>query len=141
MILNAGISGTSSILIPLQYPQIIRAALRFKLPRIVVHCDAGPMVRTTPRYFIQHAACTHTALLACRLAIFCCSCSFSVCALAIACSSHHCTPPTRLLAHLGPGVEACHARSCTPYDIAMGAIYLASDESRYVSSISLQISG
>ncbi|TLU71580.1 SDR family NAD(P)-dependent oxidoreductase [Lichenicoccus roseus] len=29
----------------------------------------------------------------------------------------------------------------TPYDIAMGAVYLASDESRYVSSISLQISG
>lgn len=29
----------------------------------------------------------------------------------------------------------------TPYDIAMGALYLASDESRYVSSISLQISG
>jgi 3(or 17)beta-hydroxysteroid dehydrogenase len=29
----------------------------------------------------------------------------------------------------------------TPQDVAMGAVYLASDESRYVSSISLQISG
>ena len=56
-------------LIPLEHAQIIRTALRSKLPGVFVHRDAGPIVRPHRVILSSIPACTQAALLACRLAI------------------------------------------------------------------------